>query len=139
MAENYGFSLPNMPAPSVSRSLRMTPEEQERLRQLQTQQMQQPPMQRGSVPYMAPQPAELSARGALDEIAINDATRQRVNDDKWRGGGLALPVAMARNFIGKDKREAGFRDEETQRLTQARALEDETNRRLFSRASARLA
>ena len=114
----------------------MTPEEQERLRQLQTQQMQQPPMQRGSVPYMAPQPAELSARGALDEIAINDATRQRVNDDKWRGGGLALPVAMARNFIGKDKREAGFRDEETQRLTQARALEDETNRRLYSQEQA---
>ena len=136
MAENYGFSLPNMPAPSVSRSLRMTPEEQERLRQLQTQQMQQPPMQRGSAPYMAPQPAELSARGALDEIAINDATRQRVNDDKWRGGGLALPVAMARNFIGKDKREAGFRDEETQRLTQARALEDETNRRLYSQEQA---
>ena len=151
MAENYGFSLPNMPAPSASAALRMSPEEQERVRQIQMQQMQmqqmqqtqqppkgqpQAPIQQPPVPYRGPQGAELDARNALDEVSINDATNQRVEDDKWRGGGLALPIAMARNFIGNDKREAGFRDEETERLTQARALDDATKRRAYDQAQA---
>ena len=145
MADEFGFSMPNMPFAATA--LRRTPEEQaEALRRMQAQAMtQQVPQQaspqasalrmpnaREDMQFRPIQGAELEARNAGDQIAIQDSVAQRVQDDKWRGGGLAMPVAMIRNAIGKDERRAKFTDQETQRLTQARAQEDGAAERKFN-------